>query len=239
MTGRSRIGKATLGSVRIALTIFVVTIIGSLIRPLVDFLFGAKFRLDWVFALKLSLVISAIWFCVFFIWGWIAAARLQPVLDALDEEPQPSELSKLPLSGLVAMEYYWLILNRTFVVFIAPEGLYGWKAAGIVTNMDRTFYAPDQEMLKDDEFMRDRQAIEKLSRLRGGFFIERAAIASVEYDERQKWGMGGIPHSGRINVKLTDGKTREFILLGFAIGDELINQIATTLGIAASNLVQV
>jgi hypothetical protein len=134
------------------------------------------------------------------------------------------------------MEYYWLILNRTFVVFVAPEGLYGWKAVGIVTNLDRTFYEPYQEMLKDDEFMRDHQAIEKLSRLRGGFFIERSAIASVAYDERQKWGMGGIAHSGRINVKLTDGKTREFILLGFAMGDELKDKIATTLGIAASTV---
>jgi hypothetical protein len=239
MAGRSRIGKAALGSARITLTIFIVTMVGSLIRPLVDFLFGAKFRFDWVFALKFSLVVSAIWFCVFFVWAWIAAARLQPVLEVLDEEPLPSQLSKSPLSGFVAMEYFWLILNRTYVVFIAPEGLYGWKVRGPVTNADRTFYEPYQEMLKDDEFMRDWQAIEKLSRLRGGFFIERMAIVSVEYNERQKWGMGGIPHSGRINVKLSDGKTREFILLGFAIGDELVNRMVATLGVTASNTVQV
>jgi hypothetical protein len=174
-----------------------------------------------------------------FVWAWIAAARLQPVLEVLDEEPLPSQLSKSPLSGFVAMEYFWLILNRTYVVFIAPEGLYGWKVRGPVTNADRTFYEPYQEMLKDDEFMRDWQAIEKLSRLRGGFVIERMAIVSVEYNERQKWGMGGIPHSGRINVKLSDGKTREFILLGFAIGDELVNRMVATLGVTASNTVQV
>ncbi len=51
--------------------------------------------------------------------------------------------------------------------------------------------------------------------------------------------MGGIPHSGRNNVKPVDGKTREFILLGFVIGDELVNQIAVTLGVNASNAVQV
>jgi hypothetical protein len=236
MAGRSRIGRTALGSARIALTIFIVTMAGSLIRPLVDLLFGDKFQLNWVLALKFSLIFSAIWFCIFFIWGWVAAARFQPVLDVLDEEPPPSQLSKSPLSGFVAMEYFWLILNRTFVVFIAPEGLFGWKARGPVTNLDRTFYEPFQEMLTDDEFMRDRQAIEKLSRLRGGFFIERSAIAAVAYNERQKWGMGGIPHSGRINVKLVDGKTREFILLGFAIGDELKDKIATTIGIAASTV---
>lgn len=211
----------------------------SLIKPLVGFLFGAKFRFDWVTALELSLMFSAVMFSVFFVWAWFAAARLQPVLDVLDKEPLPSDLSKDAFSGFVAMEYYWLIVNRTFVVFIAPEGLHGWKARGAVTNVDRTFYEPYQEMLKDDEFMRDRQAIEKLSRLRGGFFIERSAILSVDYDERRKWGMGGIPHSGRINVKLADGKTREFILLGFAIGDELKNKIVATLGVAASNSAQV
>jgi hypothetical protein len=87
--------------------------------------------------------------------------------------------------------------------------------------------------------MRDRRAIEELSQLRGGFFIERSAIVSVEYDERQKWGMGGIPHSGRMKVKLVGGKNREFILLGCEIGDELKDKIVTTLGIAASNQVQV
>ncbi|MGD0910373.1 MAG: hypothetical protein ABR928_00675 [Terracidiphilus sp.] len=239
MVDRSRIVRSALGSARIALTIFVVTIAGFLIRPLIDFLFGDKFQVDLGFALKFSLVVSAIWFCGFFIWIWITAARLEPALDILDEEPPPSALSKLPLTGFVPMEYYWLILNRTYVVFIAPEGLYGWKARGPVTNGDPTFYEPYQEMLKDNEFMRDRQAIEKLSRLRGGFFIERTAIVSVEYNERPKWGMGGIPQSGRINVKLADGKTREFILLGFAMGDELVNKIVTTLGVSTSNPIQV
>jgi hypothetical protein len=239
MVDRSRIAQCTQGSARSALTIFVMIMAGTLLRSFVNLLFGERARFDWAFALKASLSLSAIWFCVFLVWGLIAAARIQPVLDALDEEALPSDLDKSALSGFVAMEYYWLILNRTFVVFIAPEGLYGWKARGPVTNIDRTFYEPYQEMMKDDVFMRDRHAIETLLRLRGGFFIERSAIASVDYNERQKWGMGGIPYSGRINVKLADRKTREFILLGFALGDELINQMVATLGVTASNQVQV
>jgi len=239
MVDRSRIAQCARGSTRVALVIFIAIMAAAFLRPLVEVLFGAKFQFNWVLGLKVSLVFSVLFFCVFFIWSWIAATRFQPVLDALDAEPLPSDLREPPLSGFVAMEYYWLILNRTFVVFVAPEGIYGWKAQGAVTNVDRTFYEPYQEMLKDDEFMRDRQAIEKLSRLRGGFFIERSAITTVEYNERQKWGVGGILHSGRINVKLSNGRTREFILLGFVIGDELINQMAATLGVNASNPVQV
>ncbi len=152
------------------MTVFTVTMAGSFIRPLVHLLFGEKLRFNWSLALKFSLVLSITWFCIYFIWGWISAARFQPVLDVLDEEPLPSDLSKPELSGFVAMEYNWLMLKRTFVVFIAPEGLYGWKAAGIVMNAVRTFCEPYQEMLKEDEFIRDRHAIEKLPRIRGGFF---------------------------------------------------------------------
>jgi hypothetical protein len=36
-------------------------------------------------------------------------------------------------TGSEAMEYYWFILNRTFVVFVCPEGLYGWKVVGLVS----------------------------------------------------------------------------------------------------------
>jgi hypothetical protein len=210
-----------------------------LLRWGLDLLFGEKVRIDWVLGLKLLLYVSIMCIVLVLPFILVAVVRAKPVFEILDESPGASDLIKLPLNAFVAMEYYWLILNRTFVVFIAPEGLYGWKALGIVTNVDRTFYEPYQEMLKDDEFMRDRQAIGKLCRLPGGFMIERSAIVSVAYDERQKWGMGGIPHSGRINVELVGGKKREFILLGFAIGDELKDQIATTLEIAASNRLQV
>jgi hypothetical protein len=115
-------------------------------------------------------------------------------------------------------------------VFIAPEGLYGWKASGPVTNSNRTYYEPYLEMVQDPELMRDREAITKLSKLRGGFFIERKSILGVEADNRQKWGMGGIPHAGRIHIRLQPGVSREFILLGSQPLDEVRNWIVAPSG---------
>jgi hypothetical protein len=129
------------------------------------------------------------------------------------------------------MEYFAGILNRTFVVFVAPEGLYGWKAAGPVTNADRKFFEPLQEMAADPEMACDLPAIRKLAALRGGFFYSRAEIASVSSDDRGQWGMGGIPSSGHVHVRLVSGKRRDFILLGDAIPDEVRDRITGGLGV--------
>jgi hypothetical protein len=112
------------------------------------------------------------------------------------------------------MEYYGLILNRTYVVFAVQDGLYGWKAKGPVSAGRPRFYEPYQEMLDDPELMRDRGAIQDLSKLSGGFFIRSEDISYVEVTDKRKWGMGSIPHSGRIRIGLTTGRSREFILLG-------------------------
>jgi hypothetical protein len=118
------------------------------------------------------------------------------------------------LSGFVALECYGLILDRTFVVFIAPEGLYGWKAEGGLSTTRGMYFAPYANMLKDDELMRNHEAVRRLSRLQGGFFIPRADITSADVINKQKWGMGLVPHSGRIRIRIASGGSREFILLG-------------------------
>jgi len=198
----------------------------AVVRGLIDLAFDGKFRIDWPLELKFAGVFGSIWFIAIFAWGQIVGIRSQPVLDILDKDPDESTLQREPLSGFVAMEFFWLILNRTFIVFIAPEGLYGWRACGPVTNADRSFFQPYQDMADDPDFMRDLDAIERLSRLRGGFFIERPAIAAIEVNDRPKWGMGGIPESGRVVLCLTSGKTREFILLGSVYPDTIRDRIS-------------
>ncbi len=37
------------------------------------------------------------------------------------------------MRGFLAMEYHHLILNRSFVLFIDPQGLYGCKFSGPVS----------------------------------------------------------------------------------------------------------
>jgi len=112
------------------------------------------------------------------------------------------------------MEYYALILNRTFLVFIAPEGLYGWKVSGPVTTAQPDYFLPYADLLKDPDMMRDRDAMNRLARLKGGFFIPRSGIAGAEVNYNPKWGMGPIQHSGRVILRMTSGNSREFILLG-------------------------
>lgn len=229
MVNRSRVAWCAKSAARTALIVFLSVLIISPVRPVIDFLFGKRFRFHWAGAVEFDLVFSFAWFCLLFVWSLISAIRQQPALDVLESESLESDLHRLALKGFVAMEYFWGILNRTFLVFIAPEGLYGWRVAGPVTNANRTYYEPWEEMLKDDEFMRGREAIRRLSRLRGGFFLERGVIDRVEADDRQKWGMGGILHSGRIHVFLKTGRSREFILLGVQYPEEARDRISTTL----------
>ncbi len=132
------------------------------------------------------------------------------------------------MSGFVGMEYYGLILNRTYLVFATTGGLYGWKVQGPVSNARPLFYEPYQKMLDDPELIRDPAAVEDLAKLKGGFFIPDLEIMSVIARDKSKWGMGGIRHSGRIRVNLTNGKWREFILLGCVSPDATRDRIVSS-----------
>lgn len=190
---------------------------------------------SWRAAATVCIVIFIAGFAIFFLWNLITAISAQPLYDILNEETPDSELLDKPLRGFVAMEYYYGILNRTFVVFISFQFLYGWRACGAVTNGNRTYYEPLLEMLRDPDIARDRTAIEKLAKLRGGFCYASSAIAGVAVDGRQKWGMGGIAHSGRINIRLISGRRREFILLGDQIPEEVRDCIVGTMRIGVTS----
>ena len=176
-------------------------------------------------------------FAVFFLWNLIGAIRAQPVYDILEEETPPSELLRYPVYGFVAMEFYWLILNRTFVVFTAPDGLYGWKTNGPVSNADKTYFEPYQEMLQDPDFTRDLPAIRKLAALPGGFIYPPSQIASITSDDRSQWGMGGIPHSGHVHVRLASGTTRKLILLGEVFPENVRDRMIASLGTRVESMV--
>lgn len=168
---------------------------------------------------------------VFFLWNLWTIARARPVNEILETEAAESALLKEPLYAFVAMEFYALMLNRTFAVFVAPDGLYGWKATGIVSHADRKYYEPLRALVTDPELARDMRAIRKLAEQRGGFFYPRAEIAAVSADEKSQWGMGGILTLGHVTVRLASGKRRRLILLGETIPDEARDRIAATLGV--------
>ena len=135
-----------------------------------------------------------------------------------EAENAPPELG---VPGFIAMQCYAGTLNRTFVIFICFDGLYGSKFRGPASNLVPGFFRPMQGMLADpaNGFLLD--TVRRLAGVRGGFLFPRAEIAFVGFNHNSKWGTGGIPHSGRIEIKRTSGTTCEFVLLGHVNGREI------------------
>jgi hypothetical protein len=191
----------------------------------------------WLATLAPVGILFAAVFTIYFAWNLWSVRQAQALEQILEHETPETELLKSPLYGFVAMEFYWLILNRTFLVFASSDGLLGWRAAGPVTNSDRRYFEPLQAMVEDKELMRDLPAIRKLADLPGGFYFPRSKVASIVSDDRPQWGMGGIPHSGHVLVSLTSGKTRKLILLGETIPEEARDRIVSVLGAGVTSVV--
>ena len=198
----------------------------SSIRPLLD---GSLFRhpIQFLnFSLQFAPVMGAFMATIYAVPLWFRLSRSSPagqVLEEVDNKQNPARTADF--TGFMAMEYFALIWNRTFAVFVGEDGIYGWQVCGVVTNSDPEFYQPWAEMLKEPTLMQDLDAVRKLSQLRGGFFIPRATISEVLATDKPKWGMGGIVQSGRVTIRTTDGRNREFILLGYAIPEEVRDHI--------------
>jgi hypothetical protein len=211
----STLRSSTLIAARSALIFVASALLLVVLRIVLNGLFDGRWNaVYWLRLFKFIGVITVVWFVVTFIYSWVKLRAGAPAEEILMADPSPFDERVPPLCGFVAMEYYALILNRTFVVFIAMEGLYGWKAEGIVTASRPMYFQPYSEMLEDPELMRDCEAIRRLSQLKGGFFIPRSDIVAADVIYGHKWGMAGIPHSGRIRLRMASGKSREFILLG-------------------------
>lgn len=116
--------------------------------------------------------------------------------------------------GFLAMEYWGLILNRSFAVLISPAGLHGWQFKGITSALNPHFFVPYQRLILDPDPAIGTEAFDRLMKKRGSFFIPRDQITAATFDPTPKWGMGGVPHTGKLLVHLRDGRDREFILLG-------------------------
>lgn len=203
-------------------TIFAI----SLARMLAEALFGRASHVSLRTLVAFPLIFGLLSFC-----GHLSYSFLR----FYDDAPARAILGQLSshvgveakLSGFVAMEYYALILNRTYVVFVAPDGLYGWKVRGPVTNWNPLYFQRYVAILNDTRLMHDHDAVEKLAHLRGGFVVPRSEIASAELIYKAKWGMGGIPHAGRIRVRFASGRSREFILLGSVSQERIREEIVS------------
>lgn len=133
------------------------------------------------------------------------------------------------------MQYHSLILNRSFLIYVGDDGLYGLKFSGMVTSSDAQFFEPAAALLDNPFFTPGTPAFQAaMQASRANFFIPRGEISEVEFDPSSKWGMGKIEHGGRLMIRLNGGGERELVLLGGAHGDGIRRFILDRYGVGLS-----
>jgi hypothetical protein len=140
------------------------------------------------------------------------------------------------------MEYYWLILNRTFLILITDKELIGIKVHGPigVESQDPLLnllpLTIDGDLQNPYSYM-SMKYIERIKDidLRSNDFlnintsnsrINKSDIIKTTYDKTKKWGMGYYPHDGKVYVRTRDNNKREFIILGAQSGQEIKNRLS-------------
>ncbi len=133
--------------------------------------------------------------------------------------------------SFVALEYYALILNRTYKIFVGDNILAGAIVRGWLPSppvptdawLDPEFY-PRERILRRYEGL-DIRSDAFARRNYWNFQLPRSAIADVEFTRRPKWGMGAVPYSGRIILHLRHGGSQELILLGHQDGPAIRDRL--------------
>lgn len=137
--------------------------------------------------------------------------------------------------SFVAMEYYALILNRTYLISIKDGALCGVICRGLTSvegapdplTMIVTAKLAVHGNLNDPKSYVDAKRMKRPSG--ANFSIPLSQISMVKYDPRKKWGMGYYPHDGRVFVEAAGGK-REFIILGNQSGKEIAEHLTRYAG---------
>jgi hypothetical protein len=151
----------------------------------------------------------------------------------------------------IAMEYYALILNRTFMILLDKNYLIGIKVHGIVASkgeydwltginysamitkpLDMVVEGP----LETPHTFINHKFIDKIMTVdilsdgllaanKSNFRIAKKDIKDIYHNPKKKWGMGEYIHDGKIYIKTIDEKKREFIILGHQSGNEIVKWI--------------
>jgi len=144
----------------------------------------------------------------------------------------------------IAMQYYGLILNRTFLILLTNNQIIGIKVNGLVSvESGGSIIAKELAntmTVKGDlqnpysyiksKYLDRVQNCEPfdgsiLTQNKSNFVINRSNIKDVYYDPKKKWGMGYYPHDGKVYIETVDGKKKEFIILGNQSGHKIANLI--------------
>lgn len=140
----------------------------------------------------------------------------------------------------IAMEYYNLILNRTFIVLLTTEYVIGLQGNGMVsveggedmfTKQVTRSLAIKGDLMNPYSYLKEKyiREIENENLLgdsflklnKNNFKISKKDIKKVFYEPKKKWGMGNYPHDGRIYIETISGKKKELIILGDQSGEKI------------------
>lgn len=137
----------------------------------------------------------------------------------------PPQGKRTKYFGFIAMEYDYLILNRTFIIFVTPDALYGWRVRKSVSAYTPYYYERYLDMVEDEALAANLEEIKRVAGLPGGFVLPHSQLKSVEFTPKKKWGMGPVRHSGRLFITSQSDHRREFILLGEVDGSAIQREI--------------
>jgi hypothetical protein len=130
--------------------------------------------------------------------------------------------------SFVGMEYYALLLNRTFVLSLDGAHLRGVRCRGLTSTAggrDALARFINQRLAVQGDLDDPSSYIGERGRAhRADFRIPLCAITTVEHEPRPKWGMGYYPHDGRVLVR-TAARTREFMVLGRQSGQAIADYL--------------
>ena len=130
------------------------------------------------------------------------------------------------------MEYYLGILNRTYQIFVTPNVIAGGFVNGVMAAPPGllgywflpTRYARQRLVEKYEQLSPESEDFKNVSRF-FNFQYPRTEIQKSWYSPTVKWGMGTVAHSGKLYIRLANGRKREFILLGLQQGKEILQHL--------------
>jgi hypothetical protein len=144
----------------------------------------------------------------------------------------------------IAMEYYMLLLNRTYLILITPDKIIGILGNGLISletsgdplsNKIASKFAVRGDLRNPHAYLKEKYIREVenvnlsdqsiLRKHRANFIIQKSDIIDSWHDPTKKWGMGYYPHDGKVYIKKRKSRTREFIILGSQSGEDIAHQV--------------
>lgn len=158
----------------------------------------------------------------------------------LSEKSQAPESESPAISdphwSFIAMQYYALILNRTYKVWVTEKYICAGRVEHAIASPPSYLSVGPQwqnaQNYSEPEFEKKYSNIDITSDAflkvdKANFRILREDITGITYFPK-KWGMGRVPYSGRLVLKTRNGNVYEFILLGKQNAEEIRQRLLKT-----------